>query len=240
MLIGDLFDSNYSSYIIPRGFNSTYDELARDIWEGELEGNTLFGPFTAIEKVPGDRLTIASLNYYLKLLNKDSSMDHSADLQINTHLLIYMMQLMQLEILRLRIQRHRLQWQILGVRFLTELQEFILDDIREKNYRWLDEHRFWLRRRLTGLRESWDRFVRFARSQGATEWLKETEWLSLDEYISEAIAHARVYDAEARDVMQHMTANLSIIESKKSIHVSNQQMDEAKRGKNHNSSVLLF
>ena len=233
LLIGGLFDFNYSSYIIPRGLNSTYDEFVRDTLEEEMGGDTSFGPFSAIDEVPGDRLTVLSLNYWLKLLDSCDQNDRSADLQGTNRLLTYMMQLIHIEILRLRIQCDCLQWQIRGVRFLTELQEFVLDDIREKNYRWLDEHRFWLRRRLEGLRESRDRFVRFTRSQGGTEWLKETEWLSLNEDVTEAIAHARLYDTEARDVMQHMTANLSIIESRKSIHVSNRQMDEAKRGKRH-------
>ena len=169
--------------------------------------------------------------YYLELFSKYVGKSCSFDSEDNTLVLIALLPLLYLEILRLRSQCKVVRSALLFVQHGVERPDFYFDHDKQEYYRELDKQRFWLRRRLEGLEESRDCFVKFVRSHDAAEWLESKTWLSQDENIREALAEARTVDTEVRDYMQLQIGNLSILESRKSIQLSNQQYDEAKRSK---------
>ena len=132
-----------------------------------------------------------------------------------------------MEVLNLHVQCELTQ------KALLIAQEDSSNRYEQKSYHSLDEQRFWLRRTLEGLEESRICFVKLVRLQNAAKWLEEQPWMSQEEEIIEAINEGRAKEAEARDYMQLEIGNLSILESRKSIQLSSQQMSEAKRGKSY-------
>ena len=182
------------------------------------------------------RTTSGPPNYYLQLFSKYVQKSCSFDLKDITPLWIAMLPLLHLEILRLRAQCGFVRSVMLKVQYGVEFPHRYSDLGKQDYYQVLDKQRFWLRRRLEALEEGKDCFVEFVRSQNAEEWLKSQTWLSQDQRIREALAEAQTVDAEVRDYMQLQIGNLSILESRKSIQLSNQQFDEAKRSKKRDSS----
>lgn len=142
-----------------------------------------------------------------------------------------MLPLLHLAVWRLRIQFQIVQSALLEVQAAGERPRRYSHDKSSLAYDYLNKPRFWLRRRLEDLEESRNCFAKYVRSHNAAEWLKGDTWLSQYEAIREAVIEARAKEAEARDEMKFQIGNLSILESKKSIHLSNRQMEEAKRGK---------
>ena len=183
-----------------------------------------------------DYMTSGPPNYYLKLFSKYVEENCSFDSEDITPLLIAMLPLLHVEILRLRVQCGVVHYVLLEVRNQVENPVGYSDSMKQETYQVLYKGRFWLRRGLEALEEGRNSFVKLVRSQDAAEWLKSQTWLVQDESILEALAEARTVDAEVRDYMQLQIGNLSILESRKSIRLSNQQLDEAKRSKKCDSS----
>ena len=169
-----------------------------------------------------DRLS----NYvYLNILSKHFQKGAGIDAQNDGPLLNAILPLLHLEVLYLHTQCELTQ------RALLVAQRETSDLYKQQSYQVLDERRFGLRRMLEDLEKSKVRFVEFARLNTPAEWLEGQPWISQEEEIIETINDARAKEAEARDYMQLQIGNLSILESRKSIQLSSQQMREAKRGK---------
>ena len=101
-----------------------------------------------------------------------------------------------------------------------------------------DAQCFWLRRRLECLEASRNGFVNFARSQGLAKWLKGKTRRSQDARLRRILVAAGAKDTEVRDYLQLPIGNLSILDSRKTIQLSNQQIDEAKRGTHSRSPKI--
>ena len=197
-------------------------------------GPSLFG--YAIDGVSSNEVGLIPWNYYLKLLSKYVYKHCYVDSEADAILLTAVLPLLHLEIVGLRGQLIMLDFMLRHVQFDVENPQEAVEVEKHAHYNLLDTHRFWLRRRLEGLQESRDTFQKFARSQNAENWLGSTNWLDQDATIREVLAMARTKELEVRDYMQLQIGNLSILESRKSIQLSNQQMNEAKRGKKSNQS----
>ena len=211
--------------------------LREEILKMEISGSaSLYRWATEHPRTHMDRTTSGPPNYYLQLFSKYVQKGCSFDSKDITPLWIAMLPLLHLEILRLRTQCGFVRSVMLKVQNGVEFPNKYSDLWKQDCYQVLDKQRFWLRRRLEALEEGKDCFVKFVRSQNAEEWLKSQTWLSQDERIREALAEAQTVDAEVRDYMQLQIGNLSILESRKSIQLSNQQFDEAKRSKKRDSS----
>ena len=183
-----------------------------------------------INRRPPDTLASVSSNY-VELLRKQALQGCGLILEEDTVLLNAILPLLYLEILRLRIHCRNIRTTLLQLRLKTGERRLYSADLLQHAYDSAEDDRFWLRRRLEDLDESKTHIIKFVRSQDGAEWLKDKTWSSQDEDIREAIAEARTCDAEVRDYIQIQIGNLSIQESRKSIQLSNQQIDEAKRGK---------
>ena len=217
--------------IAPDKWEQRYRDMVEEDLKGEIGGSVSVSRF-AIETRSPDDLASLSSNQYLNLLSNHFQKDHNTDPEDDGLLLSAMLPLLKLEIMRLFVQCQILQTALLEVQDGMEFRDRYPEDEKQIAYDSLDKQRFWLRRRLEDLEESKNRFAKYVRSQGAAKWLQSKTWLSQDEDISEIVIEARAKEAEARDYMQLQIGNLSILESRKSIQLSNQQIDEAKRGKN--------
>ena len=223
---------SYEDNELDKRFSWIFDEVMSE----EISGGTSVLRST-IDKGPPNDLESVPSNYYHKLLGKYLHKENNVGSEDDALLLIAMLPLLRLEILRLRGQCSLIASVLNLLQFEVENPGFRTEERKDKHYTMLDKHRFWLRRRLEGLQESKDHFPNFARSQNAANWLASKIWLGQDADIRDALAMARTKELEVRDYMQLQIGNLSISESRKSIHLSNQQMNEAKGGK---KSILSY
>ena len=243
LIIAGRFDLDYSMWSNIYELHEPFFMMVQNLMEQEIGTRaSLYRP--AIDKRPPDDLASVPSNYYLKLLSKyvykDVYKDCNVDSKDDVMLLTAVLPLLHLEILRLRIQCTDIESNFLSVQFGVEQPTVFTDSEKQDNYNLLDKQRFWLRRRLEDLHESRASYVKFALSQGAAGWLKSKTWLSQDGNIKEALANVRIKEAEVRDYMQLQIGNLSILESRKSIQLSNRQMEEARRGKKNARSPLII
>ncbi len=173
---------------------------------------------------------VSPVRYYLRVIGSYTQKSCRLDSGDDALLWMAILPLLNLEVLRLRVQRELFNSIFLQVQYSVELSQFSKEDSKQKDYDTLDEQRFWLRRRLEDLEENSNHFIRFVQSQDAAKWLECKEWINQEKVIREALTEARAMEAEARDYMQLQIGNLSILESRKSIQLANQQIKEAKRG----------
>lgn len=234
LVIAGSFDLDLGFWIDDNALDQPYHRIIDEIVHWEVSGGTSIFR-SAIDRVPLNDPASVPSNYYLKLLSKyvyeDCCHDSEVDTEVDTTLLIAMLPLLRLEIFRLRGLCNMMRSALRLVQFDVEDLGWAVEEKKVERYNALDRYRFWLRRRLENLQESRDTFQTFARSRNRANWLKTKKWLSQDADIGETLVMARANEAEARDYMQLQIGNLSISESRKSIQLSNQQMNEAKRGK---------
>ena len=210
--------------------SSRYEEMVEEIMRREMSGSASLYSSAVGKSPPNDLSSVPSKHYYLKLLSRYVHTDCDIDSEDDILLLTAMLPLLRLELLRLRVLGSMLSEKLCTVQLCADLPHLFDKQWNQKHYSHLDTSRFWLRRHLEGLQESRDTFIMFA-SHNAASWLQNEKWLSEDAGIGEALAKARTKELEARDYMQLQIGNLSILESRKSIELSTQQMNEAKRGK---------
>ena len=230
LVIAGCFDLHFGFSRSNEKLNKPYYRILEEVVKQEMSVDTSLFRSTVDRVLPNNLASVPS-NYYLKLLSKNVYKDCYIDSEVDAILLIAVLPLLRLEILRLRGQCSMISSVLIQVQDDTEHPRWATQKRKEWTYTILDKHRFWLRRRLEGLQESRDTLLRFARSQNVENWLETRPWLSQDADIKEALAMARTKELEVRDFMQLQIGNLSILESRKSIQLSNQQMNEAKRGK---------
>lgn len=180
---------------------------------------------SAIDKLSQSDAESLSSSQYVNLANKYVQDNNGVDAEEVDPLLIAMLPLLHLEALRLRVRCSIVQSLLLSVQN-PHRDSGLIDDF----YRYLGDHRFWLRRDFESLEKSSNHFKDYVRLQGAKNWLQSKAWSSEEERMREAVIEGRRMEAEIRDFLQLKTGDLSILESRKSIKLSNQQMDEAKRG----------
>lgn len=229
----NFYDLNPDIAFIHGRSDHVYRDTAKEMFEEEIGGGE------SLHHWRPDVSASAQSNKYLKLLSKYDLKDCNVDLEDDTMLLSAMLPLLHMETLRLRIQSGILQSALLEVEVQTEREHFTSEFDKERAYVRVEKHRFWLRRRLQGLEESRNHFVKIVRSQNATTWLESRKWLSQNVNITEVISEARAKEVEAFDYMQLQMGRLSIQESRKSIQLSNQQIDEAKRGEKGYSTIPM-
>ena len=243
LVIAGSFDMDMGFWIDDRALDQPYHGIVNDEVHWEFSGGTsLFR--SATDRVLTNDLASVPSNYYLKLLSKyvykDCYDDAEVDTEFDTILLIAVLPLLRLEIFRLRGLCTTMRSALRLVQFDVEDPGWTVEREKVERYTALDRYRFWLRRRLENLQESRDTFQNLARSQNAAHWLGTKQWLRQDADIGEALVMARAKEAEVRDYMQLQIGNLSISESRKSIQLSNQQMNEAKRGKHSIQSSFMI
>ena len=212
-----------------KAFDEAYSEAVVEVLNEDF-GDRVSPHHWKIKSRPADTLASIPVRYYLRV--HGSHIQESGRLDSRDDALLWMaiLPLLNLETLRLRVQCEMLNSVLIELQLSVEYPQYFSEESKPKIYDNLDEQRFWLRRRLEGLQESRNHFIKFVNSQNAVKWLKSKAWIGQEKVIREALTEARAKEAEVRDYMQLQIGNLSILESRKSIQLSNQQIKEAKRG----------
>ena len=215
----------------PYPWYHTYTQEVQEALEHSLGESISFRrPATATDDPSPNNLVSTSANQYLKLLTEQRLKDHAFSAEYGALLLTAMLPLLNLQVLRLRVQCGTVLSKLLLVQLDIEKPKHNSHTKKQENYKSLDRQRFWLRRNVESLEESRDHFSQYVRSQDGENLLTCKIWLSQEKEIEGAIIEARAKEVEARDYMQLQIGNLSILESRKFIELSTQQMNEAKRG----------
>ncbi len=176
---------------------------------------------------------------YAQLLT--ASMNQNPDCTISCEALLFgsLLPLLQLDILRMRGRcshvRKRFQKQkVRAIRSVvdeidnsTPRELFDDDTVDARLYR----HRAFLRSLIVTFEGSKEPLVRFITSQLAPELTTAPAYDRISEEQSSILKEARSLEAEIRDFLQLQAGQLSLLESRKSIEVSNNQLQEGKRGK---------
>lgn len=102
---------------------------------------------------------------------------------------------------------------------------------KHENHDWLQSSRFTLRRHIEDSEGCLKNIVRFIKAHNGSVLLARGEYLRIEELWEDAIKEARLVETEARDILQLQTSQLSLEESKRSITLSNLQIEESRRGK---------
>ena len=226
-----------------RHFDVDCNDVVKEALTSEIRGSmSLCSPASEVRSLqdlaPESSGYLGRLNnhVYLKFLSKYIQKGTGVDAQSEAQVLNAILALLDLEVLALRPRYEFLRTTLVTAYNCSKFPEYVLNQHVDDA---LDRQRFGLRRKLEDLEESRSRFVKFARLQNAPRWLEGQPWLSQEEEIIEAVSEARAVEAEARDYMQLQIGNLSILESRKSIELSSQQMSEAKRGKSSSLPIHL-
>ena len=108
---------------------------------------------------------------------------------------------------------------------------------RYENYDWLESSRSALRCHIGDSEGCLKNIVRFVKAHNGSTLLARREYLRIEELWDDAIKEARLVEAEARDILQLATSQLSLEESKRSITLSNLQIEESRRGKGFHTPI---
>ena len=165
----------------------------------------------------------AFIKILIKLLGQRSGgADDDVDLQVLT-----LMPLIYLDALHMQAKSRSLR---------RGLQSNI-DNMGSRDFQNFKDQRFWLRRHVEDSEASINHLLRYCCSQQPIrnlppeDVLRENGFLAVVEFYHDAVNEAHTLDLEIRDNMQLRTGELSLLETKRSIELSNSQIQEARRGK---------
>ena len=88
-----------------------------------------------------------------------------------------------------------------------------------------------LRRQIEDTEDDMEHLQRYIRIHEKRTWLKHPVWQMLEEESNQSLAQARRVEAEARDYLQVESGSAALEETKKSIQLSNSQIEESRRVK---------
>ena len=207
-----------------------WDQTGRNTGTGVLKDK--MGEKMSLSRLPNtERPSHHLVNQYLNVLSLSLPIGQTLERDDKAPLLNAITPLLYFESLHVRTQSQVVQSALLDVQYQVEHPRERSDALMQSIYSDFEKQRFWLRRKLEGLEESRNRFIKYVRSQDAATWLEGTSWLSQDEDIRETVMEARAAEAEARDSLHLHFGTLSFWASKKTIELSDRQIDETKRGK---------
>lgn len=162
------------------------------------------------------RVYTASLGQLLK--RTECATIRDADL-----LFLSMMPLLHIDTLQMRAKTRSLR------RLIFSAFTSRNSDLAE--YSVMKDERFWLRRHIEDSEAAKKSFVKYLRALDGKVLLDGAQYLNLDELWRAALHEARMLETEVRDSMSIEAGQQSLEESKKSIELSNHQIEESRRGK---------
>ena len=125
------------------------------------------------------------------------------------------------------VQMKILQWR----RTCSEQREHLLLKYPEPKDSSLYDRRARLRRKIDRMENDWCSFSRYIRTQHGHDWSKGQVFGNIEAEVKEVIADACRLEGQIRDHLQLEAGKLGLEESRKSIEMSNRQIEEAKRGR---------
>ncbi|KAL8702784.1 MAG: hypothetical protein Q9201_004039 [Fulgogasparrea decipioides] len=120
---------------------------------------------------------------------------------------------------------------LLPTSFMATLSPEAMDRFsRNGSYKALDLARYKLRRVIEECENAQQFFVTHIKSRDNAAWLSGQSYKAMKSYLNDTINVARRLEVEIRDYMQLVVGALSIEESRKSIKLSDTQIQEGKQG----------
>ena len=114
---------------------------------------------------------------------------------------------------------------------MRSLRCVYIHNIRDTEYANDMKHqRTMLRRHIEDSEMSSKNFGRYIHSQEGGDLLRRQEFMRIEELWRDSLSQARLLETEVRDSMQLEASQLSLQESRKSIELSNHQIEENRRG----------
>lgn len=189
-------------------------------------------PFQRLETdelpTPASRLPAWMLQY-IRLLESHLKNEKGSTETVRDILLKTLTPLLHFNMIRIHDEKDRTQREYLQtIRLHDENEERILD--HEERLGKLFRMRSSLRRLLEDSEDKAERLKRFVRSQMTNEVRKSTSFTTIEDDLRQTHLNARRCETEILDYLQLQTGELARQESKKSIDLSNFQIEEAKRG----------
>ena len=216
--------------------------IARIIWEPELAnaaeeeiGDTYPFQLSAAETcpvyAPRDKTESNEHQNYTRLLNWCLKNEEESVAGVTDLLLRPLIPLIYLDIFRIcnfgEVLRHkyeRLQrsaeyeWHYAGKKELENIHSDMPKD------------RLRLRAMLEDSEDGLNHLLRYIRSQTCADWPLNKLWLKVEDNLRTTHEEARRLEAQLRDYLQLQVGEWALQESKKSIELSNRQIEEGKRG----------
>ena len=124
----------------------------------------------------------------------------------------------------LRLRRMFLELQ--GAMDMDIIDHHIVNNTSAKLHR----ERFWLRRSVEDSDDGMSHFESYISAEDANYLPESSAYLKIKQQMDQIHKEARRLDTEVRDYLQLVVGNLALEESRKSIELSNHQIQEGKRG----------
>ncbi|KAL8855825.1 MAG: hypothetical protein Q9178_007540 [Gyalolechia marmorata] len=137
-----------------------------------------------------------------------------------------------------------LQLQLVRIRSLCGMTRFLFEDHWESSTRartdsrtknseeQLYSHRTSLRREISDLESQWSTLIRYMKTRLSMDPSKGLLFKDFEEEIGHVLGESNRLESQIRDYLQLRAGTLGLEESRRSIDLSNRQIEEAKRGKN--------
>ena len=155
---------------------------------------------------------------YIKLLDHLLKENDGAVARKEHLLILSTLPLMHFDTLHMHAKMRSLRWSYIR-------------SIKDTEYDANVKHeRTMLRRHIEDSDMSSKNFERYVHSQEGGDLLRLQEFMRIKELWKDALSQARLLEAEVRDKMQLEASQLSLQESRKSIELSNHQIEENRRG----------
>ena len=215
-------------------------------WESELVdaveeeiGDTYSFQPSAAETFPvyAPRGMIERHKNYIRLLNwclKNEGEPHAEPKDL---LLKPLFPLIYLDLLRIRnfceFLRHKYERLLDSPYYATEAEK--LETIHSD----MPDDRLRLRAMVENSEDGLNHLLRYIRSQKCTDCLLSKSWVRVEDDLRATHEEARRFEAQLRDYLQIKVGELALQESKKSMELSNRQIEEGKRGQSCACSQIL-
>ena len=140
-----------------------------------------------------------------------------------------LMPLLQMNCFKIRAQLLRLRRKFLALQAAMNRDSVNHQVVKHTSSK-LHHERFWLRRSVEDSDDGMSHFERYISAEDANYLPESSAYLKIKQETEQIHDEARRLDAEVRDYLQLVVGNLSLEESRKSIELSNHQIQEGKRG----------
>ena len=87
--------------------------------------------------------------------------------------------------------------------------------------------------------DGFNHLLRYIRSQRCADWLLSKSWLRVEDDLRATHEEARRFETQLRDYLQIKVGEWALQESKKSIELSNRQIEEGKRSQSCSCLQIL-
>ena len=216
LIAGDLHFTEGFKYIADQNISKP---LPFTLPKDPIEKDSSYSPF-----VPGPWLNIYKEIFSMLAENNPDNTRCTAAIIARV-----LMSLLHMNCLQTRMQCSQLRRTFLELQTPMDTNDVDNQLVNQTSSK-LHHERFWLRRSVENSEDEMRHFERYFSAEDANYLPNSSAYLRIKQETDQIHNEARRLDAEVRDYLQLEVGNLSLEESRKSIELSNHQIQEGKRG----------